>query len=123
MGVCELTHIKASCIESKQVSSSTFGSLPCVSPSAPDAYSTNVFCRQVDTGPAYTLGLRKARRTNMSHRITKDQAETMVTMIDAGWTLAAIAAHFGVDVKEVEQAIVKQVKSERKQGDDQRRGK
>jgi len=59
----------------------------------------------------------------MSHRITKDQAETMVTMIDAGWTLAAIAAHFGVDVKEVEQAIVKQVKSERKQGDDQRRGK
>ena len=59
----------------------------------------------------------------MPHSITKDQAETMVTMIDAGWTLAAIAAHFGVDVKEVEQAIVKQVKSERKQGDDQRRGK
>jgi uncharacterized protein (DUF433 family) len=47
----------------------------------------------------------------------------MVTMLDSGWTLAAIAAHFSVDVKEVEQAIVKQVKSERNQGDDQRRGK
>jgi hypothetical protein len=58
----------------------------------------------------------------MSYRITKDQAETMVTMIDAGWALAAIAAHFGADVKEVEQAIVKQVKSERNQADDQRRG-
>jgi uncharacterized protein (DUF433 family) len=58
----------------------------------------------------------------MPYRITKDQAETMVTMIDAGWALAAIAAHFGVDVKEVEQAIVKQVKSERNQADDQRRG-
>lgn len=55
--------------------------------------------------------------------ITRDQAETMVTMLDAGWTLAAIAAHFGVDVKEVEQAIVKQVKLERNQGHDQRRGK
>jgi hypothetical protein len=32
----------------------------------------------------------------------------MVTMLDAGWTLASIAAHFGVDVKEVEQAILKQ---------------
>jgi len=40
-------------------------------------------------------------------------------MLDAGWTLAAIAAHFGVDVKEVEQAIQRQVKSERTQGDDQ----
>jgi uncharacterized protein (DUF433 family) len=29
----------------------------------------------------------------------------MVTMLDAGWTLAAIAAHFGVGVKEVEKAI------------------
>jgi uncharacterized protein (DUF433 family) len=47
----------------------------------------------------------------------------MVTMLDAEWTLAAIAAHFGVDVKEVEQAIVEQVKSERTQADDQRRGK
>jgi hypothetical protein len=28
------------------------------------------------------------------------------------------AAHFGVDVKEVEQAIVKQMKSERNQGDE-----
>lgn len=46
-----------------------------------------------------------------------------MTMLDAGWTLTAIAAHFGADVKEVEQAIVKQVKSERNQGDDQRRGK
>jgi uncharacterized protein (DUF433 family) len=55
--------------------------------------------------------------------IKRDQAETMVTMLDAGWTLAAIAAHFGVDVKEVEQAIVKQVKSERNQGDDELRGK
>jgi hypothetical protein len=47
----------------------------------------------------------------------------MVTMLDAEWPLAAIAAHFGVDVKEVEQAIVKEVKSERNQDDDQRRGK
>jgi len=54
--------------------------------------------------------------------ITPDQAETMATMLDAGWTLAAIAAHFGVDVKEVEQAIVKQARAERNQGDDQRRG-
>jgi uncharacterized protein (DUF433 family) len=54
--------------------------------------------------------------------ITRDQAETMVTMLDDGWTLAAIAAHFGVDVREVEQAIVKQAKSERNQGDDQGRG-
>ena len=54
----------------------------------------------------------------MPHRITKDQAETMVTMLDAEWTLAAIANHFGVDVKEVEQAIVKQVKSERDQTDE-----
>jgi hypothetical protein len=38
----------------------------------------------------------------MSYRITKDQAETMVTMLDAGWTLVAIAAHFGVDVQVVE---------------------
>ena len=59
----------------------------------------------------------------MPHRITKEQAETMVTMLDAGWTLAAIAAHFGVDVRAVEQAIQSQVKSERNQGDDQRRGK
>jgi uncharacterized protein (DUF433 family) len=55
--------------------------------------------------------------------ITKDQSETMVTMLDAGWTLAAIAAHFGVEVKEVEQAIVNEVKSERSQADDHRRGK
>ncbi|MGB7847062.1 MAG: hypothetical protein WBL63_15710 [Candidatus Acidiferrum sp.] len=54
--------------------------------------------------------------------ITRDQGETMVTMLDAGWTLAAIAAHFGFNVKEVEQAIVKQVRSERNHGDDQRRG-
>ncbi len=47
--------------------------------------------------------------------ITRDQAETMITMLDAGWTLAAIAAHFGVDVKEVEQAIVDRVRSERNQ--------
>jgi hypothetical protein len=60
------------------------------------------------------------RRTNV---ITKDQAETMVTMLDAGWTLAAIAAHFCVDVKEVEQAIQKQVKSERTQAHGLRRGK
>jgi uncharacterized protein (DUF433 family) len=46
----------------------------------------------------------------------------MVTMLDAGWTLAAIAAHFSVDVKELEQAIAKQVKSERNKADDQRRG-
>jgi hypothetical protein len=36
--------------------------------------------------------------------------------VDAG----RIAAQFGVGVKEVEQAIVKQVKSERNQGDDAR---
>ena len=30
-----------------------------------------------------------------------------VTMLDAGWTLTAIATHFGIDVKEVEQAIVR----------------
>ena len=47
----------------------------------------------------------------------------MVTMLDAEWTLAAVAAHFGVGVKEVEQAIVEQVKSERNQIDDQLRGK
>jgi hypothetical protein len=38
-------------------------------------------------------------------------------MLDTGWTLAAIAAHFGVDVKAVEQAIVMQVKSERNPAD------
>jgi hypothetical protein len=70
-----------------------------------------------------TLGLWNARRTNMSQRITKDQGESMVTMLDAEWTLAAVAAHFGVGVKEVEQAIVEQVKSERNQIDDQLRGK
>jgi len=52
--------------------------------------------------------------------ITKDQAETMVTMLDSGWTLAAIAAHFAIDVKEVEQANQRQVKSERNQADEQR---
>jgi hypothetical protein len=36
----------------------------------------------------------------------------MVTMLDAEWTLAAIAAHFG------EQAIVGQVRSERNQADE-----
>jgi hypothetical protein len=36
----------------------------------------------------------------------------MVTMLDAEWTLAVIAAHFG------EQAIVKEVKSERNQADE-----
>lgn len=55
--------------------------------------------------------------------ITRDQAETMITMLDAGWTLAAIAAHFGVDVKEVEKAIVDRVRSERNQSSDHRRGK
>lgn len=55
--------------------------------------------------------------------VTRDQAETMVTMFDAGWTLAAIAAHFGVEVKEVEKAIVKQLKSERNQGEDEHREK
>jgi hypothetical protein len=59
----------------------------------------------------------------MPHRITKEQAETMLTMLDAEWTLAAIAAHFGVGVKEVEHAIQRQVKSERNQADEQRRGK
>jgi uncharacterized protein (DUF433 family) len=52
----------------------------------------------------------------VNHQITNGDAETMVTMLDAGWALAVIAAHFGIDVKEVEQAIVKQVKSERNQG-------
>jgi hypothetical protein len=52
--------------------------------------------------------------TNMPDRITKDQTESMVTMLDTRWTLTAIAAHFGVGVKEVEQAIVKQVRAERK---------
>jgi hypothetical protein len=55
--------------------------------------------------------------------ITRDQAESMVTMLDAVWTLAAIAAYFGVDLNEVEQAILNQVKSERNQGDEQRREK
>ena len=55
-----------------------------------------------------------------SNHLTKDQSETMVTMLDAGWALAAIAAHFGVDVKEVEQAIQREVKSERNQGEEQR---
>ena len=55
--------------------------------------------------------------------IAKDQSATMVTMHDAGWTLAAIAAHFGVDVKEVEQAIQTQVKSERTQAHGLCRGK
>lgn len=52
--------------------------------------------------------------------ITREQAETMMTMLDAGWTLAAIAAHFGVEVKEVEIAIVKEVKSERNPGSERR---
>jgi len=43
-------------------------------------------------------------------------------MLDAEWTLAAIAAYFGVEVKEVERAIVNEVKSERNQDDEQRRG-
>jgi len=55
-----------------------------------------------------------------SNHLTKDQTESMVTMLDAGWALAAIAAHFGVDVKEVEQAIQREVKSERNQGEEQR---
>jgi hypothetical protein len=59
----------------------------------------------------------------MPHRITKEQAEMMLTMLDAEWALAAIAAHFGVGVKEVEHAIQRQVKSERNQADEQRRGK
>jgi hypothetical protein len=67
-----------------------------------------------------SIGIAEGPATNMP---TKDQAETMVTMLDAEWTLAAIAAHFGVDVKEVEQAIVNVVKSERNQADEQRRGK
>ena len=53
--------------------------------------------------------------------MTRNQVETMVTMLDTGWTLAAIAAHFGIDVKEVEEAILRQVKSERNHcGDDGR---
>jgi uncharacterized protein (DUF433 family) len=55
--------------------------------------------------------------------ISKDQAETMVGMLDVGWTLEAIAAHFGVDIKEVQQAILKQVRAERSQGDDRFRKK
>jgi predicted DsbA family dithiol-disulfide isomerase len=42
----------------------------------------------------------------------------MVTMLHAESTLAAIAAHFGVDVKEVEQAIQREAKSERNQADE-----
>ena len=55
--------------------------------------------------------------------ITPDQAAMMTTMFDAGWTLVAIAVHFDVGVREVEQAIVKQAKSERTQRKDQRRAK
>jgi hypothetical protein len=55
--------------------------------------------------------------------VNKDQAETMVTMLDAGWTPAAIAAHFCVEVREVEQAIVNQATSERNQDENPRRGK
>jgi hypothetical protein len=62
----------------------------------------------------------KIWRADMPHRITEDQAGTMVTMLDAEWTLAAIAAHFGVHVREVELAIQRQVKSERNQADGQR---
>ena len=65
--------------------------------------------------PTY-LHHRRSQRGGVNHQITNGDAETMVTMLDAGWALAAIAAHFGIDVKEVEQAIVKQVKSERNQG-------
>ena len=60
------------------------------------------------------------RTVQVGVMITRDKAESMVTMLDAGWTLNAIAAHFGVDVKEVEQAITMQVKSERNQGYNQR---
>jgi len=52
--------------------------------------------------------------------VTREQADTMVTMLDAGWTLAAIAAHFGVDVRAVEEAIVRQSRSERNPGYDKR---
>ena len=85
-----------------------------------EANGTDASCPQVDTGQVGSGDCGRRRRTTM---ISKDQAESMVTMLDTGWTLAAIAAHFGIDVKEVEQAIVKRVKSERKQVDDQRRGK
>jgi hypothetical protein len=43
------------------------------------------------------------------------QAGIMVTMLDTGWTIAAIADHFGNDAKEVERAIADQLKSERNQ--------
>jgi hypothetical protein len=52
-----------------------------------------------------------------------DQAESMVTMLDAGWTLAAIGAHFGVDVKEVERRIVQHVKRDREESTANRRNK
>jgi hypothetical protein len=40
-------------------------------------------------------------------------ADDMVLMFNAGWSLVNIAAHFGMDVREVEQAIVKQVRDGR----------
>ena len=65
----------------------------------PDAYSTDV-CPQVDTGQV-GIGIAEAVADEHVSSHHEDQAETMVTTLDAGWTLTAIAAHFGVDVKEV----------------------
>jgi hypothetical protein len=58
-----------------------------------EAYSTNAFGPQVDTGQVGS-GIAEGPADEHVSTHNKDQAETMVTMLDAGWTLAAIAAHF-----------------------------
>lgn len=41
-------------------------------------------------------------------------AETMAMMFNCGWTLEAIAKHFGVTIDEARLAIVARVKEDRK---------
>jgi hypothetical protein len=51
---------------------------------------------------------------NPDYPTPKNQTATMVTML--GWTLATIADHIGLDVKQGERAIADRLKSERNHG-------
>jgi hypothetical protein len=43
-------------------------------------------------------------------------AETLTMMLNCGWSLRDIAAHYGVEVSEVERAIVENVRENRENG-------
>jgi len=100
----------------------TSGTVVSIEVLLPEAYGTDSFCPQVDTGQVGSgilEGAADGHASSHNERASRDDVDNARCRVGA----AAIAAHFGVGVKEVEHAIQRQVKSERNQADEQRRGK